>query len=96
MVAGKDIPGLWPPPDDREMRVEPGDTVASISAFYAEMCEQSRASVAASGGPDAAGHPADVGLNVRWVLLHLIEETARHAGHLDIIRESIDGVVGLS
>ena len=29
--------------------------------------------------------------SIRWVLLHLIEETARHAGHADIIRESIDG-----
>jgi hypothetical protein len=29
--------------------------------------------------------------SVRWVLLHLIEETARHAGHADIVRESIDG-----
>ena len=36
--------------------------------------------------------PADVeAWTVRWVLLHLIEETARHAGHADIIRESIDG-----
>jgi hypothetical protein len=29
--------------------------------------------------------------NLRWVALHMIEETARHAGHADIIRESIDG-----
>ena len=29
--------------------------------------------------------------SVRWVLLHLVEETARHAGHADILRESIDG-----
>ncbi len=29
--------------------------------------------------------------SVRWVLLHLIEETARHAGHADIIREAVDG-----
>jgi len=36
--------------------------------------------------------PADVDAwSVRWVLLHLIEETARHAGHADIVRESIDG-----
>jgi hypothetical protein len=28
---------------------------------------------------------------VRWVLLHLVEETARHAGHADIIRETVDG-----
>lgn len=38
--------------------------------------------------PDPGGAPDN---NVRWVLLHLIEETARHAGHADIIREAIDG-----
>ena len=32
--------------------------------------------------------------NVRWVAMHLVEETARHAGHADIVRESIDGVTG--
>jgi hypothetical protein len=31
---------------------------------------------------------------LRWALLHLIEETARHAGHADMLRESIDGSVG--
>jgi hypothetical protein len=31
---------------------------------------------------------------MRWILLHMIEETARHAGHADLIRESIDGSVG--
>jgi uncharacterized damage-inducible protein DinB len=35
--------------------------------------------------------PAGVDFTVRWVLLHLVEESARHAGHADIIRESIDG-----
>lgn len=35
--------------------------------------------------------PTDVEFTVRWVLLHLVEEAARHAGHADIIRESIDG-----
>ena len=33
--------------------------------------------------------------NLRWVLLHLIEETARHAGHADIIRETLDGTRGM-
>jgi hypothetical protein len=33
--------------------------------------------------------------NLRWVAMHLIQETARHAGHADIIRESIDGSRGL-
>jgi hypothetical protein len=31
---------------------------------------------------------------LRWVLLHLIEETARHAGHADLLRQAIDGSVG--
>ena len=33
-------------------------------------------------------------LTARWILLHLIEETARHNGHLDILREMADGSVG--
>jgi uncharacterized damage-inducible protein DinB len=42
--------------------------------------------------PDAPWFPKDVDAwSVRWVLLHLIEEVARHAGHADIVRESIDG-----
>ena len=32
--------------------------------------------------------------NVRWILIHLIEEYARHAGHADILREDIDGEIG--
>jgi hypothetical protein len=36
-----------------------------------------------------------VHLNLRWVVLHMIEETARHAGHADIIRETIDGSRGV-
>jgi uncharacterized damage-inducible protein DinB len=42
--------------------------------------------------PPAPWFPKDVeAWSVRWVLLHLIEETARHAGHADIVREAIDG-----
>lgn len=33
-------------------------------------------------------------VSMRWVLIHMIEETARHAGHMDILRELIDGVIG--
>jgi hypothetical protein len=42
--------------------------------------------------PDAPWFPKDIeAWSARWVLLHVIEELARHAGHADIIRESIDG-----
>ena len=37
----------------------------------------------------------DEPLDVRWIVLHMIEETARHAGHLDIARELLDGQTGL-
>lgn len=42
--------------------------------------------------PAAPWFPAE-GCTVRWVLLHLIEETARHAGHADLIREAVDGAL---
>ncbi|MEV6550901.1 DinB family protein [Streptomyces sp. NPDC051597] len=41
--------------------------------------------------PPAPWFPKDGRVSMRWLLLHLIEETARHAGHADIIRESLDG-----
>ena len=34
------------------------------------------------------------GLTLRWMLAHLVEETARHAGHADILRELVDGTTG--
>ena len=40
---------------------------------------------------DTGGQPA---ANLRWVLMHLLEETARHAGHADILRELLDGETG--
>ena len=38
--------------------------------------------------------PGDPPVNLRWVLAHLVEETARHAGHADILRELLDGSTG--
>ena len=52
--------------------------------------------VATADGPDepCRGEVTIPALTLRWVLAHLLEETARHAGHADIIRELIDGAVG--
>ncbi|GHG99699.1 DUF664 domain-containing protein [Streptomyces rubradiris] len=41
-----------------------------------------------------AGHVGDRGVSLRWILVHMIEEYARHNGHADLIRERIDGVTG--
>lgn len=43
--------------------------------------------------PEAPWFPDPVGCTVRWVLFHLLEETARHSGHADIIREALDGAL---
>lgn len=47
--------------------------------------------------PGVPWFPQDVDAwSVRWVLLHLVEETARHAGHADIVRESLDGATSFA
>jgi hypothetical protein len=42
----------------------------------------------------ASRRPGEGHFSLRWILLHLLEETARHNGHADLIRESIDGLTG--
>jgi hypothetical protein len=91
-VARRDVPGLWPPEDDRELEIEPGDTVDSVRALYQRTIDENRAILATITDLDSLSATQ---LNRRWVLLHLIEEVARHAGHADLIRESIDGTRGL-
>ena len=75
------------------------DTIESIVAAYDEVAaytEETIAGVADLGEPvpvpDEPWFSKDIeAWSVRWVLLHVIEETCRHAGHADIVRESIDG-----
>jgi hypothetical protein len=78
----------------------PDETVADVLARYREVAVATEAALAGIADLDQAvpvpkgvpWFPDDVeAWSVRWVLLHLIEETARHAGHADIVRESIDG-----
>jgi uncharacterized damage-inducible protein DinB len=63
---------------------------------YREACSRSRAVVREATGLEQSSRKPVRGehFTLRWVLLHLIEETARHAGHADLLRESIDGSVG--
>jgi uncharacterized damage-inducible protein DinB len=79
---------------DADLRVEPHETTADILSFYA------RARAAADQAIEELD-VEDVGtawfgdpVTLRWVLIHMVEETARHAGHMDIVRELIDGATG--
>ena len=77
-------------------RVRPEDTVQSAIGAYQQTWVRANAVVEAAPSLDElcrdAGDPVPV--NLRWVLLHLLEETARHAGHADILREMVDEETG--
>ncbi|WP_116202897.1 DinB family protein [Amycolatopsis circi] len=69
------------------------DSVADVVAHYREAVK--RANELLDGCADlAAPMPGRDGPSVRWALTHMIEETGRHAGHADILRELIDGSTG--
>lgn len=68
-----------------------------LIARYEAACERSRAAVAEVGDLDAVmvnTNRRGERMTLRWILLHMIEETARHAGHADLLRETTDGVTG--
>ncbi|MFD9301852.1 DinB family protein [Streptomyces sp. NPDC060048] len=74
------------------------ETIPSVLAFWDEVVAQTEAFIAAVPSlddtfplPEAPWFPKDGKVSMRWMLLHLVEEFARHAGHADIIRESLDG-----
>lgn len=93
-LAGADVEFPWTEDDpDADFRFQDDDTADSLIAFYRQECSTSREIVAARSLEDiVTGRRGDVSL--RWIIVHMIEETARHAGHADIIREMIDGSVG--
>lgn len=86
----------WPWTDDDlhgNFRIEAGDTLAGIVGDYLQECERSRKAIAHADLDDSA-RGEDMDFTLRFALLHMIEETARHCGHLDLLREVTDGVVG--
>ncbi|MET7901497.1 DinB family protein [Streptomyces sp. NPDC005355] len=82
-------------PEDADMMVE-DIPLAQLLADYTRQCAVSNEIVADHSLDDVGRHPdfRAAAANVRWLLLHMIEETARHAGHMDAIRELIDGEKG--
>ena len=70
---------------------------AEVLAFYRDQCAESESVLATTplSVPPRGRHGPYEPPNVRWVVLHMIEETARHAGHLDLARELLDGKVRL-
>lgn len=90
--------GAQPAPDeegeDNSWVVDPTCTVDSLLKQYLEACAHSRETAAGVHLDTAVPHPQLGQVSLRWIYVHMIEETARHAGHADILREQLDGVVG--
>lgn len=78
---------------DGEFRVTAEDSLEEIIADYELACAESR-EVASTYSLDDLSAAGDGRFSLRWIILHLIEETARHLGHIDILREQLDGVTG--
>ncbi len=84
---------------EAEFQLQEGETLAWALALYDEVAKETEAVIAEIPDlgqpvpvPPAPWYPKNVKFwSVRWVLLHLIEEVARHGGHADIVRESLDG-----
>ena len=85
----------WDDDPDWDFHSAPEHTPDELVALYVAACERSREAVdgLALDAPAARGRE-DLHPNLRWIVVHLIEETARHLGHMDILRELIDGATG--
>ncbi|MGB3761779.1 MAG: DinB family protein [Ornithinimicrobium sp.] len=91
----------WEADGDWEWHSATHDTGDDLRALWQRAVERSRAVVQSRLAEDPAGaldrcSPASGGreVSMRWVLVHMIEEYARHNGHADLLRESIDGQTG--
>src|SRR5512133_663576 len=96
VLAGRPAADLPAPPwtdedPDADFRLEPDETLEQIIAEYERECARSRDTASALSLEDTGQHRRLGTVSLRWVYVHMIEETARHAGHADILRELIDG-----
>ena len=77
---------------EAEFTVGPDRTLAEVVDAYADRAATTEQTVRAAPGVDAPCiGPGESAIDLRWVLLHLIEETAHHAGHAESTREMLDG-----
>ncbi|WP_326567763.1 DinB family protein [Amycolatopsis rhabdoformis] len=95
--AGEEVPLLHYSDDDPDQDFESldGDVTEALALWHKE-CARSREIVAAASSLEDRGTSLVTGepFTLRWLLTHFIAEYARHNGHADLLRESLDGTVG--
>lgn len=94
-IGGQSPEYPWSDDDpDADFRIEADETVESVSQLYATAVAEADAVIDAAESLDVTGTVRGGERSLRWVLVHMIDETARHAGQLDILREQADGTTG--
>ncbi|GAA2533557.1 DinB family protein [Pilimelia columellifera subsp. columellifera] len=101
VFAGQDLPPVFEESNGDGFSLLPDRGLdAAMTAWQAEIA-RGRELIAAASLDDSgrlseqeAGHVGDQGVSLRWIMVHMIEEYARHNGHADLIRERIDGLAG--
>ena len=97
VFLGEEDEGPWTEEEpDREMTLGAELPIAQVLAEYEAQCERYNQLLADVDLDTRAQRPFRTGEHptLRWILMHLIEETARHNGHIDLLREMVDGVRG--
>jgi Protein of unknown function (DUF664) len=98
VLAGEEMGGLWAsgPELDPEAafdEVATADVAASFAAWRTE-CDRARELADGAASLVVTGMRGGARFSLRWVMIHMIEEYARHNGHADLLRERIDGTTG--
>lgn len=89
-----DLPAVsWDDPDST-FALESTDTTEGLIAAYRQQCDLSRQIAGRHQLTDTVPHPELGEVSLRWIYIHMIDETARHVGHADILREQTDGQTG--
>ncbi|MDT7726123.1 MAG: hypothetical protein QOI21_2699 [Actinomycetota bacterium] len=100
VMAGEEAPPLFsfPVASDGVFDVASADARMVAHAWEAWRAEVAFADRFVAAAPDLeviGNEPGEGPVSLRWVLMHMVEEYARHNGHADLLREQIDGAVGL-
>lgn len=102
VFARQDLPPVFGESNGDGFALDPDRGLEEAMTAWQTEIARSRELIAAASLDDAghlseqeAGHVGDQGVSLRWIMVHMIEEYARHNGHADLIRERIDGVAGV-
>lgn len=95
VLGERDVEFPWTEENpDADWHVADDESIDDIVAFYEQECSVSREILEQMESLDAELKRGERTLTARGILLHMLEEIARHVGHMDIIREQTDGATG--